>query len=727
MSFSPDIVPWGLVACHVGLAVLAAARSRHKDRAKRTLALYAALVALWSAFFSLGQSVSADSFLGLICEQIVSAGLIALAVVLLSLIYDLLDQTRLVPAWWIAGLGATLVVILLHPDVLPLHLAAVRMGGRTIGQAQVARWLGLAVWAALTATTCTAVIRAHAQATGLTRRNRLRYLLLFLLLLVSGDIALATTSASVRLFGALIKLGSLLVLSLAVLRHHLIDIMTLYRRAFSYVAVTLATAAIGLAGVLFSSQVVGGQGLQSALISIGLISVLVSFGVAPLRDVVQRFVDRKLFYIQVDYETALRTYGERIAGMLALDPLADLVVGTLVATTGARRVGLYLAHKGRVDAGGLCLHPLKRYGDLPITEIELSPDSAMTHCLVQSTEPQVPYEIDRRQDLPAIGAKERAWLQSLSAEVLVPIHNANKLVGLISVGGRRSGESYSPSDLAWFRALADQTAVALENARLFDQVQDMSTSLMQLNADLQRAVEQLQEVDRLKSAFIGLISHELRSPFVAAGFSVQLLHRYLQEGMVDELRAQLAQVDKELAEGRRMIDSVISFASLLSRHGDLRPEETDLGALIETTLAPLRQLARSRDVALSLDLPTRLEPACVDKVRLGEAIYHLVHNAIKFNHSGGEAHVTCWSTGTDLVLKVEDTGTGIPSDKLSHIWDAFTQTADDVRRGVEGLGLGLALVKFVVDAHGGEVWVSSQPGTGSTFGFRIPNQRAQAA
>jgi signal transduction histidine kinase len=102
-------------------------------------------------------------------------------------------------------------------------------------------------------------------------------------------------------------------------------------------------------------------------------------------------------------------------------------------------------------------------------------------------------------------------------------------------------------------------------------------------------------------------------------------------------------------------------------------------------------------------------------------MYHLVHNAIKFNREMGTVQVSCWATDSHLVFKVTDTGCGMSSEELAHIWEAFTQAADDVRRGVEGLGLGLALVKIVIEAHGGEVWATSQPGKGSTFGFRIPN------
>ena len=102
-------------------------------------------------------------------------------------------------------------------------------------------------------------------------------------------------------------------------------------------------------------------------------------------------------------------------------------------------------------------------------------------------------------------------------------------------------------------------------------------------------------------------------------------------------------------------------------------------------------------------------------------MYHLVHNAIKFNAEEGTVQVSCWPTDTHIVFRVEDTGQGIPPEKLAGIWEVFSQVADDVQRGVEGLGLGLALVKFVIEAHQGEVWASSKPGEGSTFGFRIPS------
>jgi signal transduction histidine kinase len=113
-----------------------------------------------------------------------------------------------------------------------------------------------------------------------------------------------------------------------------------------------------------------------------------------------------------------------------------------------------------------------------------------------------------------------------------------------------------------------------------------------------------------------------------------------------------------------------------------------------------------------------------DKDRLGDAVYHLVHNAIKFTETGGEVWVRCRSADHSIRFEVQDTGVGVPEDKLPTLWEDFTQMADPLRRGVEGLGLGLALVKYVVNAHdGGDVFAQGEEGVGSTFGFEIPHRQ----
>ena len=238
--------------------------------------------------------------------------------------------------------------------------------------------------------------------------------------------------------------------------------------------------------------------------------------------------------------------------------------------------------------------------------------------------------------------------------------------------------------------------------------------------ELERAYRQLQELDRLKSGFLSVITHELRSPFVPIELALQIIRREGEERLTPEQRTQLQQIERQVGQLRREIDNLISFAALLSRQGELKLAETDLNEVVRTSLEPLKVMACSRQVSLSTRLSSRLLPGLWDPARLSEAIFHLVHNAIKFNRPGGAVIVRTYQDGDWAVFEVEDTGVGIPPEKLATLWDSFQQLSDPVKRGKESLGLGLALVRYVVSAHGGETMARSQVGVGSVFGFRLP-------
>ena len=114
----------------------------------------------------------------------------------------------------------------------------------------------------------------------------------------------------------------------------------------------------------------------------------------------------------------------------------------------------------------------------------------------------------------------------------------------------------------------------------------------------------------------------------------------------------------------------------------------------------------------------------VDRERLGEALWHLMHNAIKFTKAGGQVMTSAYLDGDRLVVEVKDTGIGVSPEQQSLIWEAFGQLSDPLKRTMEGLGLGLALVRYVAVAHGGNVILQSEPGVGSVFGFWIPAHQA---
>lgn len=239
--------------------------------------------------------------------------------------------------------------------------------------------------------------------------------------------------------------------------------------------------------------------------------------------------------------------------------------------------------------------------------------------------------------------------------------------------------------------------------------------------DSQRSRERdLQAQNCAKTALLSRVTHELRSPFVAAGFSVELLRRYAAHGMQGELAAQIDRLEGDLSAGRRMIDGMISFAALMSRRDELTKSWVNPEQLVREATAHLLSIAEARGVTIAYAFGGDLPFVEVDARRLGEAVAHLVHNGVKYNRPGGRVLVSARVAGDDLTVKVADTGRGFAAENLEQIWEPFWQAADDERRGVEGLGLGLPLVKQIVEQHGGEVGAATQPGRGSTFGFRIP-------
>lgn len=286
----------------------------------------------------------------------------------------------------------------------------------------------------------------------------------------------------------------------------------------------------------------------------------------------------------------------------------------------------------------------------------------------------------------------------------------------------RRNQFKAQHDESLARQKNEQLAAELRetNEELDQKVRERTAELAEANAALVKANRQLQELDQLKSGFLGVITHELRSPFVNINMSLQLIERYGLENLTIEQREQMRELNNGVQAARVMIDNLVKFATFLSKRGELSLAPVKLAEVVENALMPLHFQAQRKGVTLNAIIPEYLPTLRADPALLGEAIYHLTHNAVKFTSTGGEITLRARAKDSMLRFEVADTGAGIPAERLPTLWDSFSQMADPLLRGVEGLGLGLALVKYVVNAHGGEVWAESKAGVGSTFGFDLP-------
>jgi K+-sensing histidine kinase KdpD len=355
---------------------------------------------------------------------------------------------------------------------------------------------------------------------------------------------------------------------------------------------------------------------------------------------------------------------------------------------------------------------------LPFGRLQV--ENPMVACFSQEHRPLSQYDMDMLPEFKDISPEEQRWLADLNADVYVPIYTKEKWIGLFALGQKISGSRYYEQDLTLLSTLADQSVVALENARLLANLKKLNTDLENAYKALEKANQDLREMDELKSAFIGVITHELRTPLANVGFSLQIFEMYGLKHLPPEQRSQFDQLKSSFQMASMMIENLVTYASFLNNQVKLRLERLNIKDIVREVVTPLKIMSDEKGVNLKVDIIGELPPINADRKLLSNAMHQLVHNAVKFTKEGGKVWITCWATTDAVCFDVKDTGVGIPISKLPGMWSEFTQMADPLKRGVEGLGLGLALVKYIIAAHGGEVWAESQEGVGSVFGFQMP-------
>lgn len=296
------------------------------------------------------------------------------------------------------------------------------------------------------------------------------------------------------------------------------------------------------------------------------------------------------------------------------------------------------------------------------------------------------------------------------AMALVPMHSHGKVVGILSAMSH-SPHEFTSRDIALLEAIANQVGAMVQNARLFNELREHT-------ADLETAYARLQELDKMKDEMIQNISHEMRTPLTFVKGYVQLILDDQLGELNDMQRSSLEIVMRKAELLTRLIDDIITLQTLNAKM--LNIEVIDLGMLVRDTMQVHQLKAAAAELALRVDIPLDLPPAMADSLRVRQVLDHLLSNAIKFSPDGGIITVRLREDGPWLRVEVADQGIGIPADQLERIFDRFYQVDGSAGRRFGGAGLGLSLVKLIVEAHGGRVWVESELQKGSTFYFTLP-------
>jgi len=227
------------------------------------------------------------------------------------------------------------------------------------------------------------------------------------------------------------------------------------------------------------------------------------------------------------------------------------------------------------------------------------------------------------------------------------------------------------------------------------------------------------ELDQMKSDFIANTSHELRTPL----HSIRGFVRLMLDGKVRDAETQrefLGIIDEQSQHLSNLVSGILDTAAMGTGEMIFERQPVTMNEVIEKAVVKLRNMAEDKEVAIEADAPRTLPTIEGDPEKLEQVVTNLVHNAIKFSQKGGKVVVTASAENRSLVVQVIDQGSGIPAGAIPLVFQKFYKVHGSMPWGGGGTGLGLYIVKQIVEAHGGQIWVKSKRGEGSTFGFRLP-------
>jgi signal transduction histidine kinase len=294
--------------------------------------------------------------------------------------------------------------------------------------------------------------------------------------------------------------------------------------------------------------------------------------------------------------------------------------------------------------------------------------------------------------------------EGFRAVLIIPLLGPNRIVGALVVRRKRPGE-FPKRIVDLLQTFADQSVLAIQNARLFTEIDDKS--------------RQLEIASQHKSQFLANMSHELRTPLNAILGYTELILDNIYGETPEKMREVL---DRLQANGKHLlglINDVLDLSKIEAGQLTLDLADYSLKDVVDTVISAVESLANGKKLALTADVGQNLPIGHGDGRRLAQVLLNLVGNAIKFTDKG-EVAIKATAENGSFTVGVRDTGPGIATSDQSKIFEEFQQADNSATKRKGGTGLGLSIAKRIIGMHGGRIWVESDVGKGSTFAFTIP-------
>lgn len=427
---------------------------------------------------------------------------------------------------------------------------------------------------------------------------------------------------------------------------------------------------------------------------------------------------------QLNQLQTLNRTGTAIISTLDIDKLLNVVLHLLMDNLGYRRMLLMLYDHHRRAAYGARLAGVSRELEeaARLLEMPIEDDGSLHADLLLRGRGVLIEDIDSVGDrmYPPILAMARR--EGVRGFIAAPLKTSQRIMGFIAAD--RGESPCRQEDLDLLLTIATQVAVAIDNAQAYQDLEELTRTLehrvQDRTRELQVANEKLQELDRLKSAFVSIVSHELRTPMTSIKGYIENMLDGLTGGLTERQAYYLGRVKFNVERLTRMINDLLDLSRIEAGRVELARVPLPISELIPEIVESLQPVAQAKSISIQHRHQGAPVEISGDRDKLHQILTNLIQNAVKFTPSGGQISIETKPVAGGLVqFCVADTGCGISPDEQGRIFERFYR-GETIQVDQRGAGLGLPITKSLVELHGGSIWVESVVGHGSRFYFTIP-------
>jgi signal transduction histidine kinase len=496
--------------------------------------------------------------------------------------------------------------------------------------------------------------------------------------------------------------------SYAIIRHQLLDIKFIIQRGLIYSILVSIFTGLYLAALSFLGFFYQQNTDSTIILSAGITMLAGIYGAPKIEKFFQKMTDKIFFKDKYDYSEAMFLLSEALNRNLSLEPLLKEIARSLNSILRLENLYVILPmQKIIVDVHGI-INPLKKnISSRMIKALETGRNDILDHRdirfyldkLEKEKSPLYKEYIYLLQEVDRLGKEDDT---ALSFAVL----SGNKLLAIVALGPKLSGEDYSDMDKRLLKTFAFQAAIALEKTDLFEQVRSYSE---ELEDKIKRRTEKIQGLQEVQKQMMLEIAHGLQTPLTIINTELE----YLEQKHAD--CQELGRVKKSIGRISHFIYDMLRLSKLEAEESPLKSEKIDLSALCAGLIEEFEVIAGNKGIEIKNEIEGSVEMEG-NAEEIEELITNLVSNSVKYIGDGKEKIIRLLlkSDQGKIILSVEDTGIGIPKAYIPRLFDRFFRVEDAAHMKKKGTGLGLAICKRIAERHNGEISVESGA-TGSIF------------